>query len=108
MSISRTYDGKRNHLTSTMQAGGDISECQREGLHSFLGLTGCYRKFVKNYATLMAGLIDLTKNNQPNEVQWTDQEQNAFDALKQCLTTGLLLQGPDHNKPCILHDRHFG
>ena len=36
----------------------------------FLGLTGYYRKFILNYASVAAPLTDLTKNAAPNQVVW--------------------------------------
>ena len=40
-------------------------------VRKFLGLTGYYRRFIPNYATLAAPLTDLTRKSAPTQVQWT-------------------------------------
>ena len=54
-----------------------------EKLRSFLGLAGYYRKFIPDFATVSAPLRALTKKNV--KLLWTDQHQNAFQTLQQCL-----------------------
>ena len=50
---------------------------------SFLGLVTFCAKFIKNYASIAEPLRMLTRKNVP--WQWTSEQQNSFDALKQCL-----------------------
>ena len=50
-------------------------------VRSFLGLTGYYRKFIPDYATLAAPLTDLTRKTKPNRVAWTPEYAVAFDQL---------------------------
>ena len=38
----------------------------KRDVRAFLGITGYYRKFIANYATVAAPLTDLTKKNFPN------------------------------------------
>ena len=38
----------------------------KRDVRAFLGITGYYRKFIANYATVAASLTDLTKKNFPN------------------------------------------
>ena len=61
-----------------------------KSLHGFLGLTGYYRKFVKNYGKIVAPLIALLKNN---SFTWTPTIDHAFQALKEarCTTPALTL-----------------
>ena len=42
-----------------------------------LGLTGYYRKFIPNYATVAAPLTDLTRKSAPNNVKWSERCEEA-------------------------------
>ena len=55
-------------------------------VRSFLGLTGYYRKFIYNYATIATPLTDLTKKGRPSRVVWTDETDKAFNQfVKYCI-----------------------
>ncbi|CAF2043665.1 unnamed protein product [Rotaria magnacalcarata] len=76
-------------------------------LQSFLGLTGYYRKFIKNYATITEPLLVLLRSSQKskrstNHITWSDQCHHAFNQLKIALTQAPLLQAPNFNEPFIL------
>ncbi|OMO55084.1 reverse transcriptase [Corchorus capsularis] len=66
-----------------------------KALRGFLGLTGYYRKFVKHYATIVAPLTDLLKQK---SYQWTTEASEAFEKLKQALTTTPILALPDFSQ----------
>jgi len=65
-------------------------------LRGFLGLTGYYRRFIKNYGMLSKPLTTLLKKGTP--FQWTSQTQAAFDLLKSTLVQAHVLAVPDYSK----------
>ena len=82
-------------------------------LKSFLGLCGYYRKFIKNYASIVAPLETLCNkqqltNNNRNEKKmndqfiWTEVHDTAMAHLKTCLTTAPILAYPTRFGPYIL------
>ena len=54
----------------------------KKDVHSFLGLTGYYLKFIPSYASIAAPLPDLTKCN-PHVVNWRPECEEAFHRLKE-------------------------
>ena len=84
---------------SKVKAVQDICRPQtKKEVRSFLGLTGYYRRFIKDYATIATPLTDLTKKGEPEQVKWTDQCENAFQTLKKALTSATLLRNPDFSQ----------
>jgi hypothetical protein len=58
----------------------------------FLGLTGYYCRFIKNYGAIAEPLTRLLRKG---AFQWSDKATGAFHALQQALTTAPILQLPD-------------
>lgn len=58
-------------------------------LHSFLGLTSYFRKFIKNFALIAKPLYDLLKSKE--QFSWTDKQSQSFENLKQLLISDSLL-----------------
>jgi phospholipid-translocating ATPase len=74
----------------------------KKQVRGFLGLTGYYRKFILNYATVAAPLTDLTKKRLPDKVNWTPECGVAFETLKGALCESPVLMNPDFAKQFIL------
>ena len=68
----------------------------------FLGITGYYCRFIKDYSTVAAPLSDLTRRNAPNTVKWTQECEKAFRHLKQLLCSTPILKSPNFDKQFIL------
>lgn len=76
-----------------------------KSLRGFLGLTGYYRKFIKNYADIARPLTEMLRhhNAKKNEsakikIQLDDVARKAFNQLKMVLQEQIELFQPDYNK----------
>jgi len=74
----------------------------KKQLRSFLGLIGYYRKFVPNFAAIVVPLTDLTKKNQPNQLEWGEAQDRASENLKSHIVNPPILGLPDFEKQFIL------
>jgi hypothetical protein len=74
-------------------------------LRCFLGLTGYYRKFVKNYGNIVAPLIALLKNNSFTRTLVVD---HSFQASKETMCTTHVSALPDFTKTFVLECDAFG
>ena len=74
----------------------------KKEMRSFIGLASYYRKFIPAFASIAAPLTNLTKNRKPNKLTWGEQEEEAFQKLKTCLSSAPILSLPDLGKPFIL------
>lgn len=70
-------------------------------LHSFIGLTSYFRKYIENFASIAAPLTSLLKKNQ--NFQFNKDEREAFQILKQKLCDKPILKIYDPGLPTELH-----
>jgi hypothetical protein len=80
-------DPKKVQVVLDWQPPNNIHE-----VHSFHGLASFYRRFIKNFSSIMSPIIECTKQGSFN---WTNRAQKAFEVIKQKLTKALILHLPN-------------
>jgi hypothetical protein len=69
-------------------------------IQAFLGFSNFYRRFIKDFSTIIAPLVNLTRKDVP--FQWSQTCQLAMDALKKAFSTAPVLRPFDWTKDVIL------
>ena len=69
-------------------------------VQQFLGLANYYRRFIKDFASLAKPLHRLTEKGR--EFTWAQESDQAFNTLKQKLTSAPVLALPNWSKPFLL------
>ncbi|WVZ81249.1 LOW QUALITY PROTEIN: hypothetical protein U9M48_028644 [Paspalum notatum var. saurae] len=75
-------------------------------IQSFLGLAGYYRRFIKDFSKTAKPMTSLTKKNA--RYSWSTKCEEAFQSLKESLTTAPVLAQPDVTKPFEVYCDAFG
>lgn len=65
-------------------------------VRGFLGLTGWYRRFISNFADVTHPISSILCKKK--KFEWTEEAQNAFNKIKELLTTAPILKNPDFSK----------
>ena len=73
-------------------------------VRQFLGLTGYYRRFVKDFSKIASPLHSLTSGNvgKKAKIEWNPVHEQAFVALKEKLMSAPVLIAPDPSKAYIM------
>jgi ribosomal protein L21E len=76
-------------------------------IQSFLGLTGYYRRFIKDYAKISEPFLRLIRSHKKLkrstvDIEWSDECTEAFEMLKNALTQAPILRAPNFNESFIL------
>ena len=74
----------------------DVPTTVRE-IRSFLGMTGYYRNCIPQYAKIAEPLVKLTRKYQ--RFQWSEEQQKAFETLKDILCSNQIMAYPNLQKP---------
>ena len=72
-----------------------------KGVRQFLGLTGFFRRFIKDYAQIATPLNNLLKKE--TVFVWFEDCEKAFQTLKKKLVTSPILAFPNFKSPFELH-----
>ena len=76
-----------------------------KGLRGFLGLTGYYHKFIKDYEKIAKLLSDLLKEE---AFRWNAEAQKVFNQLRSLLTRAPVLALLNFNKPFAIECNALG
>lgn len=71
-----------------------------DGVRSFLGLSGYYRRFVPQYAHILAPVSSLLKKG--TDFSWGPEQEEAFNSIKKIMTSPPILAFPDRTQVQIL------
>jgi hypothetical protein len=69
-------------------------------IRSFLGLAGWYQEFVKHFSAIVAPISELTHKDKAFE--WTNVQQEAFEQLKEAVSSAPVLVLPNKHLPFVL------
>ncbi|GJS26089.1 putative nucleotidyltransferase, ribonuclease H [Tanacetum coccineum] len=70
-------------------------------VRQFLGLTGYYRRFIKEFSLISKPLTKLTQKNKP--YVWGDDEEEAFQTLKLKLCSAPILSLPEGSEDFVVY-----
>ncbi|CAM9116754.1 unnamed protein product, partial [Heterosigma akashiwo] len=74
----------------------------KKQVRTFLGMCGYYRDMIPGFSMTAAPLDNKTRLSNPDKIEWDEECEEAFNKLKQSLTSGPLLQFPDFRRDFIV------
>jgi len=72
-------------------------------LKQFIGLVNFFHRHIDHHATLTAPLTDMLSKKRPDKLQWTENEEKAFEALKMKLISKPILRAPNMQKGYVIY-----
>jgi len=87
-------DQKKVDVMLTWQRPNDL-----KSLRGFLGLTGYYRRFVRDYGRIVKPLTHLLKKD---NFLWNEEAQHSFHTLKKAMVELLILSVPNFSIPFVI------
>ncbi|XP_024872669.1 uncharacterized protein LOC112455126, partial [Temnothorax curvispinosus] len=97
--IQKMLDDRISPNPSKLQAVKEFPTPRKvKDIQSFFGLAGYYR--IENFSKIAKPLTRLTKKGK--KFNWSVEQQNAFDLLKEKLTTAPVLNYPDFDKEFLM------
>lgn len=88
-------DGVRTSSEKTEKVREMKVPTRLKDVRAFLGLTGYYRRFIKDYGQIAKPLHQLTEKGQP--FVWGEEQQQAFEKLQEALVTAPILGYPSQD-----------
>lgn len=96
-----------------VESGAGTPDCQespgleslpttKRQLHQFLSLTGYYRRFILQFATIVIPITDLLSKDSPRHLRWSNECKETFQSFKTRLCQQLVLYSPDFMQDFIL------
>ncbi len=89
-------DHKKVEAVLNWHIPATVKEVQR-----FIGFANLYRRFIKNFSSVVAPLIALTKGG-GIKIHWGPEVARAFEELKRCFTSAPILSIPDSERPFVV------
>ena len=80
-----------------------IPQPTRQQVQEFLGATGFCRVWIGGYSQMVQVLCELLTGPNGNSLNWTERQQEAFEALKLAIMSAPALGLPDLAKPFTLY-----
>lgn len=95
--------GKREPMKTKVSAIRDFPRpTTKKDVRSFLGMTGYYQHYIPNYSEVASPLTDSLRKQEADVVNWTPARQEAFQNLKEALSSRPVLISPDYSRQFVL------